>query len=109
MREVCDESVPPLELPQIDDLGPAPGRTHRSPDTEARHVAFLTRRRAPVRGHVLHVAGAVRPDDVDQFVDVDLVVHQGEVLTSATASPNAATVSQNAVTPGAGRGNASPV
>src|ERR1700730_5021370 len=86
MREVRDQAVPAFELPQVDDFGPPSGRPDRAPHAEAQHVALGARRRAPVRRHVVHVTGAVVPDDLDELVDVDLAVHPRNLGT--TASPN---------------------
>src|SRR5262249_33603358 len=104
--EVRDQPVPAVELPEVDHLRPRTSRADGSPHAEAQHVAFLATDRAPVRVHVMHVAAAVVSDDVDQLVDVDLVVHERD---PCSASPNAATVSQNSATLGAGRCNASQV
>ena len=47
VAEVADETVPPVELPHVDDLGPPPGRPHRRPHAEAQLVALLDGDRAP--------------------------------------------------------------
>ena len=51
-------------------------RAHRAPHAVAELVALAPARSAKVRRHVVHVVGAVVPDDVDELVDVDLVVHR---------------------------------
>ena len=81
-RERVGEAVPALVLPQVDDLGPPPGRPDHRPDAVAELLALDLRLGAPVRGHVVHVVGAVVPDDVDELVDVDLVVHGTSILGS---------------------------
>ena len=44
----------------------------------------LARHRAPVGRHVVHVLGAVVPDDVDELVDVDLVVRHASVTSAVS-------------------------
>ena len=70
--QVGGQAVPAVQLPHVDHLGPAPGRPHRRPDAVAQLVALPDADRHPVGGHVVLVAGAVVPHDVDQLVDVDL-------------------------------------
>ena len=74
VREVRGQPVPAVELPHVDHFRPSTGRTHRAPHAVAELVAFLAPDGTPVRGHVVHVLGAVGADDVDQLVDVDLGV-----------------------------------
>ena len=69
------EPRPAGVLPHVHGLGPRSGRADQRPHAVAELVALLLADRAPVRGHVLHVVGAVVPDDVDELVDVDAVVH----------------------------------
>ena len=78
-------AVPPVELPHVHDLGPPAGRPDRAPHAEAEHVAFLAPDRAPVRRHVVHVAGPVVPDDVDELVDVHLRAHGRGVYAGVVA------------------------
>src|SRR5262249_10035071 len=84
--EVRGEPVPTLELPQVHDLRPRAGGTDRGPYAETLHVALCPSDWAPVRGHVVHVARAVVPDDVDEFVDVDLLVHRFRGRSGGAAS-----------------------
>ena len=53
------------------------------------HVAFRAPDGPPVRGHVLHVARAVVPDDVDELMDVDLGVHGGRSYASLSRASSA--------------------
>ena len=65
----------PVVLPHVHRLRPRAGRADQRPHAVAELIALLLADRAPVRGHVLHVVRAVVPDDVDELVDVDAVVH----------------------------------
>ena len=85
--EVGGQALPAIELPHVDHFGPAPGRPHRPPHAVAELVAFLAPDGAPVGSHVVHVLGAVGPDDVDQFVDVDLAVGHQAPSSRVTTLP----------------------
>ena len=70
------QAVEAVFLPEVEHLGPSAGRADDAPHAEAELVAVVLRHRAEVRRHVVHVVGAVVPDDVDELVDVDVVVHE---------------------------------
>src|SRR4051794_10983432 len=74
-RERRGEPRPAVVLPHVHRLRPRAGGTEQGPDAVAELTPLLLADRAPVRGHVLHVVGAVMPRDVDDLVDVDAVVH----------------------------------
>src|SRR5690606_31018543 len=67
-------------LPEVHDLGPAPGGADRAPHAVAELVALRLGDRRPVGGHVVHVVGPVVPDDVDELVDVHLAVRHAYSL-----------------------------
>ena len=50
-------------------------RTNHSPHTETTLTAIVSSHRAPVGGHVMHVIRAIRANDVDELVCVDLGIH----------------------------------
>src|SRR4051812_14709450 len=70
------DAVETVFLPHIHNLRPAAGGADDAPHTEAELIALFLSDRAPVRGHVMAVVGPIGTDDVDEFVRVDLVVHQ---------------------------------
>ena len=70
------EPRPAVVLPHVHRLRPRAGGADQCPHAVAELVALFLADRAPVRGHVLHVVRAVVPDDVDELVDVDAVVHR---------------------------------
>ena len=71
-QRASPDHLPP---PQVDHLRPA-AWYRRRPIRRSTPVALLLGDGAEVRRHVVHVVGAVVPDDVDELVDVDLVVHR---------------------------------
>ena len=71
--EGIGEVIPVAVLPQVHHFGPAPRAAEGAPDAEGL-LAALFRRLAPARGHVLEIIGAVVADDVDEFMQVDVVV-----------------------------------
>ena len=73
--ERASQSLEAVLFPYVDHLGPVAGTPDDTPDAEAELVAILHGGRAPIRRHVVHVAGPVVADDVDEFVDVDLLIH----------------------------------
>ena len=81
------------------------GRADGAPHAEAELVAFVARRRAPVRSHVVHVPGAVVPDDVDELVDINFRSSRWQ----PDPAPNVRAVAQISFALAPGKWNASQV